>query len=321
MRCANCGAKTDHLEEGLCHECYLKTHPNPITYKPQNINICKTCHRIFLKGMWRKFRGIEEKVKELLEQSMKLEKGISITKIETTIAIPLKGGKKANTALVSLHTKYSSDTYEIPYTILWQECPACQMQKTEYFECVLQVRNLTPQIHNYLLKQMDRKQGMFIAKEVAVGNDKDYYLPSNRIAVVLAKKMITAFGGTMSASERLFGLDRLTSKQLFRTNVLVELPRYTKGEYIYRDHHCFIVRVVKKKMTIEDLTSHSTQVSELFLEFEKLTVLKTRVTTIKPTLCVLDPVTFQSVRAQNTAKLVAGQTVKVVKKDNLVWVV
>ncbi len=102
----------------------------------------------------------------------------------------------------------------------------------QYFEGILQLRNPNSLVIDFINKQVENKQGVFISKRVNVINGIDLYFSSQRFLQNLGRKLQKTFGGELKVSTKLHGVRRITSKLLYRVNVLFRLPTVKKGDTV-----------------------------------------------------------------------------------------
>ena len=102
----------------------------------------------------------------------------------------------------------------------------------QYFEGILQLRNPNSLVMDFISRQMENKKGVFISKRVKVINGFDLYFSSQRFLQNLGRKLQKTFGGEMKISKKLFTKKRMTSRLVYRANVLFRLPTVKKGDIV-----------------------------------------------------------------------------------------
>ncbi|MBW2984519.1 hypothetical protein KY361_05360 [Candidatus Woesearchaeota archaeon] len=102
----------------------------------------------------------------------------------------------------------------------------------QYYEGILQLRNPNGLVMDFINKQMENKEGVFISKRVKVINGVDLYFSSQRFLQNLGRKLQKTFGGELKISTKLHTVHRLTSKRIYRVNVLFRLPTVKKGDIV-----------------------------------------------------------------------------------------
>ncbi|WP_457752780.1 60S ribosomal export protein NMD3 [Thermococcus sp.] len=168
-----------------------------------------------------------------------------------------------------LHNEKKTITVYVRQTV----CPRCQKFLGGYFEAILQVRaedrQLTEEEKDEIVKLvqekvdeiMKRDRMGFIQDTVELEEGIDFYMGSTRSARKLAQAIRDRYGGTISEAYELVGLDRQTSKEVYRTSVSVRLPKFRKGD-IVSDKNGNIYRVEEvngKGMNLTNLSTHESE--------------------------------------------------------------
>lgn len=146
-----CGRETDILIEGLCPDCYRKTHPLArVKRDVVGIVRCPSCGAILYRGRWVKDPRVIEK---LILESIEYMGRVTNASIET---LSLRHG--LNTAVVkvrgSVHGLISDYDEEVNVRVRYSEelCPRCRDMINERERAVIQVRSAVPM--NGLLKRL-----------------------------------------------------------------------------------------------------------------------------------------------------------------------
>jgi len=116
----------------------------------------------------------------------------------------------------------------------------------QYYEGVLQLRNPTTEVINFIKSQC-KKENVLITKTVKEDEGFDYYLTSRKFLHKIGKKLQQSFTGQLKVSSRLFSKDRLTSKDIYRVNVMFRLFPLRKGDiFEYRGETLKIINIGTK---------------------------------------------------------------------------
>lgn len=105
------------------------------------------------------------------------------------------------------------------------------MVHNQYFEGILQLRNPNNNVIDFIKAQV-KKEKVAITKVVKEKKGYDYYITSRKFLHKLAKKLQQSYNGQLKVSPKLFSKNRLTSKNIYRLNVLFKLFPYKKGDSI-----------------------------------------------------------------------------------------
>ncbi|MFP3173122.1 MAG: 60S ribosomal export protein NMD3 [Vulcanisaeta sp.] len=159
--CALCGRETDILIEGLCPDCYRKTHPL-VRVKRDFVGIvrCPSCGAVLYRGRWVKDNKVIEK---LILESLDYLGKVSSTSIES---LELRYG--LTTAIVrvrgTVHDLIKEYEEEAPVKVRYSEelCPRCRDMVNEKERAIVQVRSVVP-INDHLRRlviDITRKEAM-----------------------------------------------------------------------------------------------------------------------------------------------------------------
>tara|TARA_Y100000310_G_scaffold342358_1_gene445301 strand:+ start:134 stop:592 length:459 start_codon:yes stop_codon:yes gene_type:complete len=100
-----------------------------------------------------------------------------------------------------------------------------------YYEAVLQLRDCSEDIIDYVREQIDKKD-IPLAKIVRLKKGIDFFLADNQFTRALGKKLQVKFGGDYQVTSSLWG--RKSGKEVYRLTVLfryVGFRKHDKVEY------------------------------------------------------------------------------------------
>ena len=104
--------------------------------------------------------------------------------------------------------------------------------RKDYFEGILQLRNPTQELLDFVRNRVRKDNKAFIAKEEPVSGGIDLYLSSNHYLQNLGMLLKKSFPGELKISRRLYSRSHLTSRQLYRVNVMFRLSDLRKGQQV-----------------------------------------------------------------------------------------
>lgn len=117
----------------------------------------------------------------------------------------------------------------------------------DYYEGILQLRNIDNEVIEFTLKEIEKNENAHIAKISKATNGVDIYLSPQKMLRSLGNKLQNHFGGQLIVSKKLHTRSRVTSKDLYRVNMLFRLPKFKKGDLIeYKGDKIKIISVHKK---------------------------------------------------------------------------
>ncbi len=128
-----------------------------------------------------------------------------------------------------------------------------EQKHAEYFEGVLQLRNPSDEVLRFIRAQVSSKPGVFISKEKRIGDGIDFYMSSQHFLQNLGKKLKKRFTGELKVSRKLFTRNNLTSRDVYRVNVLFRVAKIKKGDKIkYKGEEYTVKSVAKKVFAVKD---------------------------------------------------------------------
>lgn len=125
----------------------------------------------------------------------------------------------------------------------------------DYFEGVLQLRNPNDEVIGFIKKKIGERKDVFVTKEKSVKDGIDIYLSSQRFLRALGKKLSDNFCGILKESRHLHTRKRITSKDVYRVNVLFKLIDIKKGGVIDYRGEKIRVKSIGKIITGVDIKS------------------------------------------------------------------
>ncbi|MCK4670284.1 MAG: hypothetical protein KAT43_03695 [Nanoarchaeota archaeon] len=186
-------------------------------------------------------------------------------------------------------------------------------EKPGYFEGIIQIRNPNEKIMNFVLDEAEKSMHYF-SKITEVRGGFDLYSSSNKFSRKLGQKLYNIFGGELKESVKLFTQNKLTSKKVYRLNVMYRTPEYITGDIVYDGKKILIVTSMKKnKIFGIDICSKKKLNVDMKPDLKKLVSQKTTIAKIKPIVEALHPETYQSMEVENPIRgLRPGQDIDVV---------
>ncbi|WP_456421092.1 60S ribosomal export protein NMD3 [Thermococcus sp.] len=162
-----------------------------------------------------------------------------------------------------LHDERKRVTVYVRQTV----CPRCQKFLGGYFEAILQVRaegrplseeerKVIGKLVEEKVDEIMRKDRMgFIQDTIEKDEGLDFYMGSTSAARKVAQAIRERFGGTISEAYELVGLDRQTSREVYRTSVSVRIPKFRSGDIVVdkKGNVYEVERVDGKGLTLKNL--------------------------------------------------------------------
>lgn len=240
--CPKCGKS---VKRGIfCKEC----NPVVINFKPINIKLCPS-GKYFFRGKWTPYLDLFELTEKLLSKNLK-EKFILIEGLEKYPDILGKTGlKKDFDVLVSVNEA----EFVVPITVEITSSPALAKVGSTYFEGILQVRNLNNESKKIVKQILKEFEEAYVNKVVEKKSSVDFYFVKKKFLTRVAEKIVNELGGFMDSNAQLFSRDNLTSKDMFRLNVVVHLPPFKKNDVVKKDGCLLLITGLGKYINSFDL--------------------------------------------------------------------
>lgn len=265
--------------------------------KSINISIC-SCGKFLDRFNWRKYSEIKDviskRVREQLPNAKVSFKAVDLPEVQRE--------KKQ----VPITATVKEKEYKLNAIVKLVKCELCAKEGSKYFEATLQIRGKNEAVMekavDYLQDRIGglKQRGVFINKIDRFENGFDLYLTSNKLTQVMGREMIDKFGGEIKVSPRLFSKSHLTSKDLYRVNVFLELPSFERGDFILHNERVYRVEKLGKKITLMDMQSNAHLITDYNkLDYKVLPKQKAYVSRTYPHLEVINPHDFQSSMVKN----------------------
>lgn len=292
--CPKCGKKQEKFE--LCSNC------TDINFEVKDFKIvcCAYCNSFFYKNVWKKYDDIFKVLEIYLKDNTK-----SKFDLIHNDEIEQKPGIKKQ---VMTTVMVEGAEIELPVNYEVTVCNSCKAATGQGFHGILQLRadpllEHTKEIVRFAKNEIIKgaKKGIHCVNEEITKHGHDFYLTDKKFIAELARILQSNFGGFMSLNEQLFSMDKQTSKDLFRLNVLYRPPKFKKNDIIVINNVPVKVGALGKDIIAYSLVN-STKSAYRYDDFEILEKRKTTVSKVIPSIEILDLDTYESVIASNPFK-------------------
>ncbi|ENN95641.1 hypothetical protein J422_06728 [Methanocaldococcus villosus KIN24-T80] len=348
--CYRCGAE-DELIEGLCPLCYAQEHP---LFEIDNIIQIEVCHMCgsYKRKVWQTpksedpYEIVEEIVYYAIKDNIKKKGEIELEIIPKISQLP--GGKRSKLiipveiiAYGKLPKEKEKREYrkEVEVHLNMVQCPRCSRYMSNYYEATLQVRamnryltekekeELDKFVREEVYKRLKKDRMAFISKFIPQKEGLDYQLGSIGAARYLAHRIKEKYGGKITESSTLVGVDS-TGKELHRLTISVRIPEYRVGDVVkYRDKYYKVSSITEHKVYLKSLDKDdklglSWHVAEKETKLEKKWEELSRGTVIAttPNLMVMDDENYEIYEFDKKEGIKEGDKVRLLKKDIVYFV-
>ncbi len=336
--CPKCGQPA---QQGLCPQCILES-TELLGFPDQvEVTICSVCGSRQTKGKWQipDSRSVEQLASQAAVDSLWFHKEFERPKIEIEIG---KVGATRYLARASVTGSFKGlavqRRFEIPVRIKLVACDRCSRMAGKYFQSTVQVRgNRVRELSRQEMEECKRTaesladsgyrggdQLSFIQEIKEVRGGLDIVLGSTTLGRRLARALQERVGGRLLESCKLVG--RKDSRDVFRSTLLVRLPRLKKGDIVSFRGTLFEVAGFDGKMTLIASLREGRRSSLSEENAENVEILGNRADARRATVIsedhdileILDPETFRVALAPRPKDLEikSGEEVVVVRTVN-----
>ena len=268
MYCVECG-KNEIFKDGVCKNCYIKTHAFTKGPKIIDIPVCSHCNAYKYKNTWTS-ESFNEVLKRIIKQNFEINRMLKNIDIQTEGQEEQHGIKCKVLITGFLDGIKITEKHDVFIRLKKTICSTCSKQYGGYYESIIQIRTegnrkLTKKelkdIEAFVLntaKDMYTKgnRTLFISDYGLEHGGFDFYLSEKNAAYTITKMLQERYGGTIKRSSKNVGMK--DSKQIYRMTYLIRLPFYKKNDIIKIDNSFFLVKsTVGNKIKIINLESWS----------------------------------------------------------------
>ncbi len=251
MFCVECGKEEEIFKDGVCIDCYLKSHT--FTKGPEIIDlpICSHCNSFKYKNTWTT-DILGEVLRRIIKNTFKISKELNKVDINTECK-ETKGGLDCKVYITGLiDNKEITEVNNLFVRLNRTVCEVCSRRFGGYHEAIVQVRTeekkLTKDeiskinifVENFVEELYNKgNRGLFITDMGEERGGIDFYISEKGPALAIAKKIQEQFGGTIKQSSKNVGMK--DSKQVYKMTYSVRLTGYKKGSFLELSKTIFYV--------------------------------------------------------------------------------
>jgi len=97
--------------------------------------------------------------------------------------------------------------------------------RKDYYEAIIQIRPYDKKVMDFIKKEIDNRESVFVSNIVEKKFGIDIYISSQRFAQRIGKKLKEKFNGELKVSRTLHGKDRQKGKLIYRVTVCFRLKQ------------------------------------------------------------------------------------------------
>ena len=267
MFCVECGKETDIYKEGVCLDCYLKTHT--FTSGPDiiDVTICSKCGAYKYKNTW-----VDEIFTEILRRIIKDKYKIAneLKKIDINpICQEKKEGAECKVYITGkIIDKTITEEHDLKVRFKKTVCETCSRQYGGYHEAIIQIRTdekrklgkkELEEIISFVENIVENLQAkgnrtLFITDIGKEHGGLDFFISDRQAAYLITKKIQEQYGGQIKQSSKNIGMK--DSKQIYRMTYLLRFFPFKKNDIINHENRYYMVeRVHANKIKMYNLAN------------------------------------------------------------------
>lgn len=322
--CPKCGKNTDVFSGNVCADCFIKNKKLIECPDVLRARICPSCGSVFRKGRWSAGEDEEKTIREIVNDSLKLDKDVHDPEIRVLLKqldhSRYSAHIEAEGSINDKQVQYGVDT---EVRINRETCDTCSRISGGYFEGIVQIRaDKRIPTKDELKKCIDIAQDIsersrqkgerlaFISQTLYLNEGVDLYVGVIRLGKQICKALIEVFGGKFQEFPKLVG--QKNGVDLYRITFALRLPEFVRGDII-----CVGDKVVEVQNCGKYISGIEIDTGKKFIEnfndmieVKKLARRKDAVPAVLisdegKTIQVLDPETYESVTLKKPGFLTA----------------
>lgn len=251
MFCVECGKDGPIFKEGVCLNCYLKTHTFSKGPKLIDLPICTHCGSFKHKNTWTSDL-FGEIMRRIIKNTFQISRELKKVDINTECNETKEGINCKVYISGFLNDTEITEEHEILVREKRTVCNICSKRFGGYHEAIVQIRSDKRKLTNKELRdirifvenfvkdlQAKGNRGLFITDVGKEGGGLDFYISEKGPSLIIAKKIQDQHGGTIKQSSKNIGMK--DGRQKHRMTYLIRLPSYKKGDFLKHNNAFFYI--------------------------------------------------------------------------------
>ena len=266
MFCVECGVEGPIFRDGVCKNCYLKTHT--FTSGPSIIDlpVCVHCNSYKFKNTWTN-ELLGDVLRRVIKNNFQISRELDKVDINTECK-EAKDGLSCKVFICGFIDDLEiAEEHTMQVRLKRSVCDVCSRQSGGYYEAIVQIRpdkvkltkreldDITSTVSALVEDlQADGNRALFITDMGEEHGGLDFYISERSAGLVIAKKIQEQYGGIIKQSSKNIGMK--DSRQIYRMTYLIRLSPYKKGDFLKHNDAFFnIVSIHRNKVKMMDLSS------------------------------------------------------------------
>jgi nonsense-mediated mRNA decay protein 3 len=264
MFCVECGKEGSIFKDGVCIDCYLKSHSFTKSPEILDITTCVHCESFKYKNTWSS-EIFGEIIRKTIKNNFEISKELQKVDINTDCK-EAKNGYECKVYISGFIDSHEiTEEHNVLVRIKKTVCDVCSKRSGGYHEAIIQVRTdnrkFTDEelvsIQSFVERQVENlktkgNRGLFITDFGQEHGGLDFFLSDRSAAQMITKKLQDEFGGNVKQSSKNIGMK--DSKQIYRVTYLLRIPSLRKNDFIKVDDSFYqILSMQANRIKIIDL--------------------------------------------------------------------
>ncbi|MHA2020142.1 MAG: 60S ribosomal export protein NMD3 [Candidatus Thorarchaeota archaeon] len=248
--CYECGDKS--VIDGLCAECYRRSHPLVEVRSPLKLLTCKRCGSVKVPGGWKTITQypsdseelIERQIEILLQQEVKLNADdVQIEYSEEKILDRVRHIMVVASGSSASSLAEHSESYPVEVRFSYATCDTCAMMSGGYYEATLQIRadarsitdkeadDIVSVVTDLTVAKYGKDVKAFVTEVSRDRYGLDFKIGSEHLCKRIADNLQQRYLAQRKENYKLIGEDK-RGKKKYRITILVRLQRFALGDFV-----------------------------------------------------------------------------------------
>jgi nonsense-mediated mRNA decay protein 3 len=266
MFCVECGKEVKIYKEGVCINCYVKSHSFTLGPSIIDLTLCSHCGSFKFKNYWTN-ELFSDVIRRIIKNNFQINKELEKIEIETDCKDTKNGKDCIVVASGYLDGHQITEKHNLHVRLKMNVCDVCSKQFGGYHEAILQIRADTRELSKQELYDIQLEvesyvedlklkgnRALFITDIAKEHKGLDFYLSERSAGLAIAKRIQEIYGGEIKQSSKNVGMK--DSKQIYRMTYLIRLPAFKKNDFIKLNDQFFrIISIQTKKVQMVNLSN------------------------------------------------------------------
>ena len=254
MFCVECGKEGPIFKDGVCVNCYLKSHSFTKGSEILDITTCAHCGAFKYKNTWTS-ELFGDLLKKTIKDNFDVDKDLKKIDINTDCK-EAKDGYECKVYISGFIDGHEiTEEHNLLVRIKRTVCDICSKRSGGYHEAIIQVRTDNRKlnaeelgnIQSFVENQVENlrakgNRGLFITDVGDEHGGLDFFLSDRAAAQIITKKLQDEFGGNVKQSSKNIGMK--DSRQLYRMTYLLRIPSFKKDDFIELKNNYFLIKSI-----------------------------------------------------------------------------